>query len=344
MILIRNKIRTALVALNVMLLAALPLQPSAQTDPDQAEFDRKAQKELETVLASALVLTDSQAVTFGVLSFDPNRYLPGSGNRLGSQETISRRRGIKVFNLPLRWTLSDEEKSLRHIFKTRLSLLELEQTIDFGDEGGEGTEDPQTTRVFAIYSGYKALFDWTPHWRLEGEVGLNLQRYDNNFAYNSTISQTLSADVDGLLFNNSATALEAVIKGGVVYSSETETLPWSWRSSYAYYQGTTVETSRTLPEAEPRVWRFSNGASVKKHLPEWGGRKNRLRFTASRIDVRGDAVRTFNTDHYYRVVLGWLIQSPRHFDWLDNMGASVAVNFGSALSGGTLQLLYNETF
>ncbi len=69
---------------------------------------------------------------------------------------------------------------------------------------------------------------------------------------------------------------------------------------------------------------------------------NKLRVLARRVDVGGDVTRTLETDYYYQAGIGWLFDLDEDPSWLDNLGVSVMVNYGSALSGGSLVLLYNE--
>lgn len=334
-------------AVSILILGmaiALAAPAQAQAANSEVQLNTEARRELATLLASALVLADSDAVTLGFLSFDPGRFLPGADEAFGSAESLSRRRSLRVFNLPTRWRLASADGPLSHTLKFNVSMLELEQHLAFANGNGDQAEDSNKSRVFNLFGGYRLGVDVSSLWRFALQGGTHVQRYDNNYAYNNRVSQALRGDIEGLLFNNSAWAVVGSLMGQATYNWRWQNLPWRWQATYTYYRGSTTSTTSRLPEARPETWTLANELMVEYELPDFNDSRNQLRLGVARIDLGGDATRTFNTHQYYLASVALLIETSNSLQWLDNLGVAVSANVGSALAGGSLQLLYNEEF
>lgn len=321
-----------------------------RTATAQSAAEDVAQDELETELASALVLTDSDAIAFGFMSFDPSQFLSELDEEFGSENSLSRRRSITTFNLPWHKSVFEDEdngseKKLgpAHKVRARFSFVEIKQDISSSDPQSQ-EDDKYKSRIYSLYGGYQFSYEWSSRWRYEGGLGLRWQRYDNDYDYRSTTSQALQGDVAGILFDNSADAAGGSARSAVVYSIDAFGLPWEWQSGLTYYRGNTFGDSGALPEASPEAWTLTNDLSVKQRLPDLLGYKNRLRYSMSRIDLSGDVTRAFGTHYYYRLNLEWLVKASESTPWFDNYGVALDLNIGSAFSGGALRLLYNERF
>lgn len=338
--------RKHIFSIAVMVLAVICFRTAAA----QNNAGDIAQKELETELASALVLTDSDAVAFGILSFDPSQFLSDLSDEFGSENSLSRRRSITTFTLPWHKSIFEDKENgdnkklgPAHEVRARFSFVEIKQDISSSDPQSE-TDDKYKSRIFSLYGGYQFSYDWSPRWRYEGDLGLRWQRYDNDYDYRSTSSQALQGDVAGILFDSSANSAGFSVRSAVVYSKNAFGLPWEWQSGLTYYRGDTFGSSGALPDASPEAWTATNALSVKQRLPDFLGNKNRLRYAINRIDLRGDVTRAFGTHYYYRLNVEWLVKASESTSWFNNYGVALDLNVGSAFSGGGLRFLYNERF
>lgn len=326
---------------------------NAQT-ADEGSAAELAERQVASTFATSVVLTDTELVTFGFLSFDPGAFIPGGEGQFGSEESIGRRDSVTTFAFPWKWELAPEESRLIPYVNARLSFLQTREDII---RGARNPEEPEVTspeqnangetveskdRVYGAYLGGGLSYELTEKWQLGADAGLHLLRYQNDYKADASLSPISDEDVEGALFNSAATALMGEVQTRLTYSSETRGVPWKYQSTLSYYAGETISTSQALPDVEPETWSWANGLTAYWDLPEVLDTSNKLRLLARRVDIGGDVTRTLETDHYYQMGVGWLFDLEGDPSWLDNLGVSVMVNYGSALSGGSLVLLYNE--
>lgn len=325
---------------------------SAQTT-DAGSAAELAERQVASVFATSVVLTDTEAVTFGFLSFDPGSFIPGGEDLFGSDESIAQRDSVTTFALPWKWKLAPKESRLTPYINARLSFLQTTQDVI---RGARNPEEPEATppeqsanedmveskdRVYGGYLGGGVLYQLTEKWQLDAGAGLHLLRYQNDYKADAFLSVS-DEDVESLLFNTAASALMGQIKTRLTYRSKTRGLPWKYQSTYNYYAGKTISTDQGLSDVEPNTWSWVNGVTTYWDLPKVLGASNQLRVLGRRVDIGGDVTRTLETDYYYQVGVGWLFDLEGDPGWLKNLGISARVNYGSALAGGSLVLLYNE--
>lgn len=326
---------------------------SAQTG-DEEPSAALAERQAASALATSVVLTDTEVLTLGLLSFDPGSFIPESEDQFGSEESIGRRDSITTFSLPWKWKLAPDESQLIPYINARLSFFETKQDFIRGaenpeepegtptDESANEVNDATKERVYGGYLGGGLSYALTEKWKMDAGAGLHVLRYQNDYKGGASLSPVTGEDVEGALFDTAATALMGQVQTRLTYSRETRGVPWKYQSTYSYYAGETVSTGQELPEVKPKTWSWANGVTVYWDLPDVLNTSNRLRLLARRVDVGGDVTRTLETDYYYQAGIGWLFDLEGDPSWLDNLGASLMVNSGSALSGGSLVLLYNE--
>lgn len=295
------------------------------------------QSHLESVLASSLILTDSETVTFGVLAFDLDSLVPLSGDEYGSQGSIKRRQSIRTYALPARWQLSADDARLQTHIKTRISYLRFEEDVIAND-----FENPTSIRnKNYVYGGYLA-HDWSyaidDRWKVRVGTGIHLLEYRSRQQSNDMPVQIPGT---GVFAGSDARALVGELKTRLVYANKEADLPWEFQSTYSYYRGRTISGEQM---ARPETWSWSNGIVFYWQLSPLWETPNRLRLLARRIELGGDTTDTFNTHNYYEFGVGWLFEVGDSVSWLDNVGLSVSANVGSSLSGGSLVLLYNEQY
>lgn len=316
----------------LLLLAALLGCTQSWAQSDSSEL---TENHVEAVLASSLILTDSEAITFGILSFDPAAYIPlGEGEDI-SEATIERRRSVTTRTLPTRWQLSEDDARLKTYLKASVSYLRYERNI-LADNFANSTTSRSKDSVYGGYVSNDWSYEISDQWKSHAGAGIHLLRYKNR-------NQDGSPALQDMLLESGATALVGEFKTRLVYANEDSPLPWEFQSSYSYYHGRTVG-SDSLENVEPETWSWSNGIVAHWHLSPLQGIPNQLRLHARRIGVGGDVTDTFNTHSYYQFGVGWLFDTHKHVSWLDNIGLSVSANIGSALGGGSIALLYNEEY
>lgn len=323
---------------------------SAQT-ADAENAAKIAERQAESAFATSVVLTDTEVLTLGLLSFDPGSFIPADEDQFGTEESVGRRDSVTTFALPWKWQLAPKESRLTPYVQARLSFLRTKQDFIRGARDPEETETAPSEegasgeskdRVYGGYLGGGISYELTQKWQLEAGAGLHLMRYQNDYKTDASSSPATSGDVEGLVVDTAATALMGEVQSRLTYSSETRGVPWKYQSTYSYYAGDTTSTDQGLRNVEPTTWSWANGVTLYRDLADVFDTSNKLRVLARRVDVGGDVTRTLETDYYYQMGVGWLFDVDGDPAWLDNLGVSVMVNYGSALSGGSVVLLYNE--
>ena len=317
--------------------------PAAESDA----VSRSAGQQIESVIETSLILTDKDAVSLGALQFDPGSFVGIDSEQFGSSESLNRRRKVRTFVLPWHWKTEDVEQGFSKYMRARLMYFEAEQNVVYRPDVPQGgsrndADDTSKSRVYGGFLGGGVNYKFSRHWKASLGMGAHLVRYQNDHDYNSVYSQATAADVDGLLFNSNVTALIGSVRTDLTYQSHAETFPWHVSSTYTYYAGDAVNSGRAADEVEPETWSWVNAGYIHADLPRISDVENRLRFSAKRIDVGGEVTRTLATDNYYEFGIGWLFDMSGGTSWVNNIGASASVNVGSALSGGSVSILYNE--
>ncbi|WP_347332775.1 Solitary outer membrane autotransporter beta-barrel domain [Marinimicrobium locisalis] len=323
---------------------------SAQT-ADGESAAKLAERQAESAFATSVVLTDTEVLTLGLLSFDPGSFIPVDEDQFGTEESISRRDSVTTFALPWQWKLAPEESRLVPYIEARLSFLRTKQNIIRGAPEPEeqdatpseqDTSDENRDRVYGGYLGGGLSHTLTEKWQLDAGAGLHLLRYQNSYQASTSLLPAGREDIAGLVSDTAATALMGEVRARFTYNGKFRGVPWKYQSTYSYYAGDTLSTAQGLDNVEPTTWSWANGITAYWDLPDVLNTSNKLRVLARRIDVGGDVTRTLGADRYYQIGVGWLFDMEGDPEWLDNLGVSVMMNYGSALSGGSLLLLYNE--
>lgn len=308
----------------------------------QSEPAGPSGEEAESVFATALILTDTESATLGFMAFDPDLFPQVDGEEYGSEESLEHRRNIRVFTFPWRWDLFEGDNSDRvgdwrgHI-KARLAYLDVRQDVLLGEQ--DPTRNSYRDVVYGGYLENGWTYSLTDRWKVMGAMGVHLLRYQNGFRQSDVESP--GENLSGLLFDTHATAAVAQIQPRLTYTRKDSDLPWGFQSAFSYYLGRTLNGDS--PRIRPETWSWSNGFSLHWDLPELLNTSNQLRLSARRIEVGGAVTDSLGTKSYYQFGIGWLFDTENRWSWLDNIGISVAFNVGSALSGGSLVLMYNET-
>lgn len=316
---------------------------------ESTAISRAAGQQIESAIETALILTDKDAVTLGAFQFDPGSFVGLDSEDFGSSESVNRRRKVRTFVLPWHWEADGAEYGFSPFMRARLMYFEAEQDVVYRpvtppeDEQDEAS-DKSKSRVYGGYFGGGVNYKFSERWKASLGAGMHLVRYQNDHDYNSMVSQASEADIDGVLFNSDVNTLIGSVRSNLTYRNDTPRFPWSVSSTYTYYAGEALNSGPAADEVEPETWSWVNGVEIYADLLPIYEVENRLRYFAKRIDVGGEVRRTLATDHYYELGIGWLFDMSGGSSWVDNVGASVSMNVGSALSGGSVSILYNESW
>lgn len=319
------------------LTCGLLMSELSQAQTQAAELSKDT---VESILSTALILTDSQAISVGLRTFDPSAFGPFDGGD-PSGSALERRRSVTTYELPLSWQLTDsDEAKLKTTLQAELRYVRFERDVVLNDVENP-THERNKDSVYAVSGGSEWSYRITEQWQTRTYLGLHLLRHKNRYEGDGSM---LPIDPQEALLNVDNTAAIAELATAVIYSNNDSALPWEFESLYSYYYGRTVGGSNNLKHVRPESWSWSNGFTAHWPQQELWDIPNQVRLSAHRVEIGGDVVDTFDTHSYYKLGVGWLFDTHEELDWLTNVGLSVSINIGSSLSGGSLLLLYNEEY
>lgn len=305
-------------------------------DPDQYLTD---------IYSTALVLTDSELLTIGFGSFDPNQIFGTNNPDFGGQEVIDTKRKIAVTSLPISFLFSNEESLWLHRLKLRAAYMGLTRDIDYDqleDSGITWESDKNEDHVIAGYAEYALGYQISEGWQLFAGTGLHLMHYKNKFTANSPAAETIEDLGINSAINGSSNIWIAEPQADLIYTKDTGPGEIRFNSEYHYFWGRSFGGSIGTSNATTEGWRIMNGIQYKYHLDPWGSRKQDLLFRVRRIDVGGNLREPLDTTHYAEYSFGWVMDTSDYSSLIYNVGIGISLNYGSSLKGGALVIYYNE--
>ncbi|WP_234496770.1 Solitary outer membrane autotransporter beta-barrel domain [Vibrio maritimus] len=299
-----------------------------------ARADPQFKDIFEEDFAAAIILTDSDALTFGFKDFDPNDLLNIDNDEIGSQEALDRRKNIGVSALPLTFDLSDN-KQFQQRATLRFSALRIEdQILDIGDS--------HRKYVLGVFTGYEQEISFSEHWTFETGIGLHLQYLHSNYDFQSPFSKLFQRFIDGKLVNTSAWATSIQPKMGFNYSKDKGWGLVKLKSTFNYFSGYGWGKANEGDVGTPEGWYWSNEAKLFYDVTDWGRSIQTVYTSVRRVDIGGDTLGILGSSHYYEGTVGWLMTPPFHVPLVDNVGIGLSVNYGSDLKGGSIVLFFNQ--
>ena len=294
-------------------------------------------------IASAIVLTDANLISLGIVDFNPNSFIDLSeiGDiNVGDEDTLRRRSQLKSYTIP--WT-SDEVKlspQWTRSFGVRFSYVSATDSIDGIDE--KSLQSPLEDTSYLLAAEYRWKYKINNNWDLALGLGGQFIWLENTLKYRDPLLEELSGLIDNALVNTSYGALMFDPNAELTYASQWYGHKWEFISSLRYAAGRTLFTDDGTQAVSPQVGRFSNAFVFHYQLPNAWDRRNEMRLLAKRVDLTGDVVDPMGTHYYYELGAGWIIETPSLSSWLDNIGVGITLNINSGLSGGGVVLLLNE--
>jgi len=290
-------------------------------------------KTLEQAFAISSVMSDSDALTFGIADFEMKYLIPESEN------TVDFKKSIDILVLPYSLQLKDIEPDWSHYLNMRAFYIEVQRN----SEPLQGYTNFEQERVFGGFVQYSQHYQLSDNWYSGLSLGAHIMHYRNKYNYSEGFPPELIEVLDGHIFNTSATVLmaEPVLKFG--YQQQQSWGKWKLHNSNHYLKGQGIGGSaKNIRDVKPEGWRVTNGLEFKFDLPNIWGISDHIAFDFKRIDVGGDMSPLTDNDYYYETSVGWVIDTKNKIPLLDNIGIGLNINYGSSISGGTIVFYYNE--
>ncbi|OBT07976.1 hypothetical protein A9264_05780 [Vibrio sp. UCD-FRSSP16_10] len=309
-----------------------------------AHADEILKKILEQNFASAVLLSDSEAISFGFQNFNPNNFFTDN-DEIGSKESLELRKQITIYTIPYTLDLPDvpltDGTNLTQKFTFVGSYLKTERDLSFSSDPNE-LEDTSKEEHFTFATQYSSKYPLTKHWGLNTGIGSNLMYYRNKYIYRNSISSDLRDRLDGYAFNTDAWALTLKPSIELNYIKPQNWGHWEGFSEMKYFYGYGWGEANYGDVGNPEGWYWINGLKGFYDIGQLGGYAQSVFTSIRRIDVGGDLKDPMGTTNYYEWSAGWLMSVPFLKDYVDNIGLGLNLNYGSSLKGGTLVFLINE--
>ncbi len=301
--------------------------------------DKLGVKTIEEALAISTVISDSDALTFGIANFDLQYIFDPDDPNWGDEETLDLKKSLDILVVPYSWQLSDLEPGWSQKVSVRAFYIE----VNRDNQLFHGVTNFEKERVIGAYGNYMQHYDFSNNWYGEAGLGMHLMHYENKYNYGSGFPPEYKSLLDGNIFNTTAWGLisEPFINFG--YKKQQSWGQWVAHNSNHYVYGRAIAgKANNLTDIKPKGWRIINGVEFKFDVPQLWGVSDFIAVDFKRIDVLGDMSRLSDEGYYYETTIGWVIDTKNKMPLLDNIGIGFTINYGSSLSGGTLSLYYNE--
>lgn len=295
---------------------------------------------LEQSFAYTIVMSDSDVFTVGFADFNPNNLFNTNNDKFGTDDSVENRQKYGISTLPMSFRLNDENETNKQELLLRLSGLATEDKVRWPED----TIDDELAQVILdVYTAYRYEYVIDEHWSVEPGIGAHLMYYDNSMTYNSATGKSYAPILDDLLFNTSAWAniYEPHLK--IAYKKDENWGNWKVTSSGHYFYGYGWGEANEGNIGHPEGWYWVNSASVTYDFSHLGRSVQSVYSTIRRVDVGSDAVHNLGTSVYYEATFGWLMTPPFEIKFVDNIGLGLTFNYGSAFTGGSVVLFFNQS-
>ncbi|MCG9748771.1 Solitary outer membrane autotransporter beta-barrel domain [Shewanella sp. Isolate8] len=292
-------------------------------------------------ITSAMVLTDANLITLGIVDFNPNTIVDLSEiGDVGSEESLERRSQLTSYTLPWESDTVPLSPEWSQSIQVRLSYVHASDSIQGLED--ETISSPIKDTSYLLAGEYRWKYQINQQWRAMFGLGAQLLWLENTLTYKDPLLSKIRGQLDEKLVNTSYGAIMLDPNVEVSYTGDLLGNKWEFISTLRYGIGRSLLTDDGMQAVTPQVGRLSNALVFHYGLPDFFERQNEMRLLAKRIDLSGDVIDPMGTRHYYEFGAGWLVQTPSFSSWLRNIGIGITLNINSGLSGGGIVLLFNE--
>jgi hypothetical protein len=289
----------------------------------------------DELFAIGTVLTDSDALTFGVANFDLDYFVESSGN----QETVNLKKSLDVFVLPYTFKLDDLREDLSQSITVRAFYIQIERDNQFL----QGVNNFEKEQMMGAYAQYQQQYAITQHWYGQAGLGFHLSYYINDFNYGDGFPEDAKDELNDRVFNTTAFALIAEPHLNFGYKKGENWGQWTLHNSNHLIYGRGIGGQvNNVQDINPKGWRIGNGVELKFDVPNLWGVADFVAFEFTRIDLGGDISGVSSDGHYYETGINWVVDTNNTIPLVDNIGIGLKFNYGSSISGGTVVFYYNE--
>lgn len=303
-----------------------------------SELDEVGQQYYEELFASSVIFSDSDLISLGVKSFNPNEVFKSEDDNLGNQQALDDRKNISVYNLPLHFNIDSTFPNIKNEITLKLSYFSFSEDVAF-------TENVEPDRlkqdVYSAYISYTLKYALSQRWTLAYGVGSYFMYADNDYHFNSAETQQLQPLLDDSFSNLSiwSASIEPYLE--FHYKVDTGWGRWALMSQWHYFAGVNWDKISEGSYGTPEGWRVSNGVQVEYELASFEQFNPALYSSFKRIDIGHDATSILQTNSYYEAGVGIVWKNLVNLDFIDTVGIGVNLNYGSSLRGGSLILYFN---
>ncbi len=309
----------------------LALSAPSHADPLDSEISDLLQQRFSV----AILLSDTDAIAFGIGDFDPNALFDTTNPEFGTEDSVNERRSKSVYVLPYTTNFAIQDSEDLHELAFKAYAIQTENDLKlFGT-----SKDLLKEETFGISAGYGYLHEATERITLSTRATTHLIRYQNSFSTDNELSSIVGRILDGRAINVSAWA--AIIQPSIKakYTHPTTWGKWHASSTLNSFIGHSWGSANNGNIGNPKGWYLSNEVTGYYTI----NHDNQALFTGlKRVDLSRDLSDELGSPHYYEASIGWLFYTPKPFEWVDNFGIGVNFNYGSSLRGGSIQLYYNK--
>ncbi|MEZ9882350.1 Solitary outer membrane autotransporter beta-barrel domain [Vibrio splendidus] len=307
-----------------------------------AQADDTFKKLLDQNFATAVLLSDSDAISLGFHDFNASSVF---GDNLGSMEALDNRKQISVYNAPFTRKLDELTLSNGKKINQNVSLFfsYIEQTREFKfTENSNSGSDKSTENVMTAGAKYWSSYPLSEVWSIRSGMRANLMYFENKYDYNDPTTALFREQLDGFVVNTDAWAFTMQPSIESHYRKPQSWGHWEAYSKINYFYGHGWGEANNGDIGNPEGWYWINGLKGFYDIADWGGYEQTLFSSVRRIDVGADLQVPLGAAHFYEWGLGWLVSAPFLKTYIDNIGIGVNLNYGSSLKGGTIVLLFNQ--
>ncbi|MCF7354255.1 Solitary outer membrane autotransporter beta-barrel domain [Vibrio sp. CK2-1] len=292
----------------------------------------------EELLASAVILSDSDLISLGIKSFDPNEVFKSEDDNLGGEGALEARKKISVYNLPLHFDIAGAHPDFQHEITLKFSYFSFSEDVALIDNV---QPDRLNQDVYSAYLSYTLEYSLTDRWKIAYGIGSYLMYADNDYRFKSADTQQLQPFLDQSFSNMSvwSTFIEPYIE--FKYQVDSSWGRWGVMSQWHYFAGVNWDKIDEGSYGSPEGWRVSNGIQIEYDLASFEQFKPALYGSVKRIDIGHDATSILQTNSYYEAGVGVTWANVFDWDFIDTVGIGVNFNYGSSLRGGSLLFYIN---
>ncbi|WP_394151173.1 Solitary outer membrane autotransporter beta-barrel domain [Vibrio maritimus] len=287
--------------------------------------------------SAAVLLTDSEAIEFGVGSFNPNDIVNTNNENLGSDQALAERKNKSLYLLPYKRTVDSSSSKGAHILSLRAYSLRTKSEFSLFDDSG--AKDVLDEAILGWAVGYGYRYKWNENFSVTSKINNHFMHYSNQFSANSIQSESIEVFFDGSLFNTSAWS--TIVEPSVRFEYDVPVAwgDWALASTWSYFRGYAWGHANQGHISEPMGWYVTNQLTWSRDY--FDGSSTPF-IGLKRVDLSKDLQSELSTNHYYEMSVGWLFNNPVDLDWVENVGVGINLNYGSSLRGGSISLYYNK--